>query len=268
MGKQSKTKQNRKKHNDGSYYLDLDCESAFDFRCKLADMQLQMIHKNQLNELMRLPSSFFSSFYSLLGHILAGARYYEFWEEIVNCLKTVTSGEENIQALKYWNNHNKKEICENPRIYCFNILHKFPDVATPMKVKIFKEEISRHGFKSDRIWYLEGIPHHLAICGNIAGGGSLHTAGTLHLIDAGKGRGYNHELWLARLRTDGIYATSRLGKIGNLKPSEIKSMQSYINNYSGIPISGKMELLQGDEASRICKLLGMTIEGQYAWIGK
>ena len=51
MGKQSKTKQNRKKHNDGSYYLDLDCESAFDFRCKLADMQLQMIHKNQLNEL-------------------------------------------------------------------------------------------------------------------------------------------------------------------------------------------------------------------------
>jgi hypothetical protein len=102
MGKQSKTKQNRKKHNDGSYYLDLDCESAFDFRCKLADMQLQMIHKNQLNELMRLPSSFFSSFYSLLGHILAGARYYEFWEEIVNCLKTVTSGEENIQALKYW----------------------------------------------------------------------------------------------------------------------------------------------------------------------
>jgi hypothetical protein len=76
------------------------------------------------------------------------------------------------------------------------------------------------------------------------------------------------KLWLARLRPDGIYATSRLGKIGNLKPSEIKSMQLYINNYSGIPISGKMELLQGDEASRICKLLGMTIEGQYAWIGK
>jgi hypothetical protein len=69
-----------------------------------------------------------------------------------------------------------------------------------MKVKIFKEEISRHGFKSDRIWYAEGIPHHLAICGNIAGGGSLHTAGTLHLIDAGKGRGYNHETLACKVK--------------------------------------------------------------------
>jgi hypothetical protein len=34
----------------------------------------------------------------------------------------------------------------------------------------------------------------------------------LHLLDAGGERGYDHELWLARLRPDGIYATSQLGK--------------------------------------------------------
>ena len=93
-------------------------------------------------------------------------------------------------------------------------------------------------------------------------------AGSLHLLDAVGGHGRDHELWLARLRPDGIYATSQLAKVGNLKPSEIKSMQAYVKGYSGMPISGKLELLQGNEASRVCKLLGMTIEGEFAWIGK
>lgn len=270
MGKQSKLKQSRKKQrrSDDASYLDLDLNSAFDLRCKVANMHLSLLPKEESNAMLKLPSSFFESFYSLLGHVLVGARHWEFWDEISANLMAITSGQENQHALAAWNHGDKAEIKSNPRIFCFNILQKFPDMFSPMRLKTCRQEILRHGLGSEKIWYQEGIPHHVGICGTVAGGGSLHTAGTLHLLDAGFGRKCDHELWLARLRPDGIYATSQLGKIGNLKVSEIKSMQKYIVNYSGIPLSGKLETMQGDDARRICKLLGMTIEGEFAWIGK
>ena len=270
VGKQSKTKQDRKKQapTTGAYYLDLDYETAFELRSKVTHMHLSLLPKYQINAMLQLPQRFFYGFYCLLGHVLVGARQWEFWEEISTDLKIITSGEQNTQALRAWNNGDKKEIYCNPRIHCFNLLQKLPDMFSPMRLKTSKEEIIRHGIKSSKIWHQEAIPHHVGISGSIAGGGSLHVAGTLHLLDAGGGRGYDHELWLARLRPDGIYATSQLAKVGNLKPSEIKSMQAYINNYAGTPLSGRLESAQGDEASRICKLLGMTIEGEFAWIGK
>jgi hypothetical protein len=270
VGKQSKLKQSRKKQrrSDDASYLNLDSNSAFDLRCKVANMHLSLLPREESSAMLKLPSSFFKSFYSLLGHVLVGARHWEFWDEISTNLIAITSGQENQHALAAWNHGDKAEIKSNPRIFCFNILQKFPDMFSPMRLKTCRQEILRHGLDSEKIWYQEGIPHHVGICGTVAGGGSLHTAGTLHLLDAGFGRKCDHELWLARLRPDGIYATSQLGKIGNLKVSEIKSMQKYIVNYSGIPLSGKLETMQGDEARRICKLLGMTIEGQFAWIGK
>ena len=270
MGKQSKLKQSRKnqRRSDNACYLDLDLNGAFDLRCKVANMHLSLLPREESSAMLKLPSSFFKSFYSLLGHVLVGARHWEFWDEISTNLITITSGQENQHALAAWNHGDKAEIKSNPRIFCFNILQKFPDMFSPMRLKTCRQEILRHGLDSEKIWYQEGIPHHVGICGTMAGGGSLHTAGTLHLLDAGFGRKCDHELWLARLRPDGIYATSQLGKIGNLKVSEIKSMQKYIANYSGIPLSGKLETMQGDEARRICKLLGMTIESQFAWIGK
>ena len=267
MGKQSKLRQTRKNLalKTDICYLDLNPDNARDFRYAIANATLKLFPKEQLEKFFTLPLDFFNAFYRLLGHLLVGARHYEFWDEICTDLKIVTVGQENLQSLAAWNQGNRDEIDKNPRIYCFNILQKWPDMAGPTRVKLYQKEVIKNLLNLNRIWYAEGIPHHVGISAAIAGGGSLHVAGTLHLIAIGP-KNFN-ELWLARLRPDGIYATSQLAKIGNLKISEVKSMKKFIANYSGNAIGGHLELFQGNEATRICKLLGMTIKDGAAWIG-
>lgn len=263
MGKQSKLKQARKKAD--ICYLELDQRDACNFRFALTDRTLQLFPKEQFDKFLALPKDFFTAFYCLLGHLLVGARQYEFWDEISTCLKILTSGPENIKALAAWNQGNFDEITKNPRIHCFNILQKWPDIVIPERAKLVRKEIVKNCMNLNRVWYAEGIPHHVGISAAIAGGGSLHVAGTLHLVVNGPKTA--NELWLARLRPDGIYATSQLAKIGNLKASEIKSMRKFIANYSGNAVGGHLELFQGKEATRICKLLGMKIKDGVAWIG-
>lgn len=263
MGKQSKLKQARKKAD--ICYLELDNSDACNFRFALTDAILELFPTEQFQKFYALPKDFFTAFYCLLGHLLVGARQYEFWDEISTCLKILTSGPENIKALAAWNKGHRDEINKNARIHCFNILQKWPDIAMPGRTNLIQKEIVKNNFDLHKMWYAEGVPHHVGISAAIAGGGSLHVAGTLHLIV--NGRKPANELWLARLRPDGIYATSQLAKIGNLKVSEIKSMKKFIANYSGDPIGGHLELFQGKEATRICKLLGMKIRDGVAWIG-
>ena len=263
MGKQSKLRQARKKTD--ICYLELNHNDAREFRFAIADGCLRLFPAEQTDMFSTLPIDFFSAFYCLLGHLLVGARQYEFWDEISTCLKILTSGPENIQSLAAWNQGNFDEITKNPRIHCFNILQKWPDIVTPERANLIRKEIVKNCMDLNRVWYVEGIPHHVGISAAIAGGGSLHVAGTLHLVVNGPKNA--NELWLARLRPDGIYATSQLGKIGNLKVSEIKSMKKFIANYSGNPVGGHLELFQGNEATRICKLLGMIIKDGVAWIG-
>lgn len=270
MGKQAKLKQIKKQNlfNGNFCYLDLSPQKAADFRNQITELQLSYLPSGSLREILMLPSSFVNSFYHLFGHVLVGARHWEFWSDIRHHLTNVTLGEESQKALAAWNWCDKKEIYTNPRIYCFNLLQKAPDMPSPMRLQTCRKEILRLGLKSEKIWYQQGIPHHIGISGTIAGNGILHNAGSLYLLDAGKVHQNKHELWLARLRHDGIYATSKLAKIGNLRPSEIKSMKQFILNYRGKPIGGTLETLQGNEATRICKAIGMTIEEGIAWIGK
>lgn len=270
MGKQAKLKKSKKQKavQDNSCYLDFSPEKAANLRDAVADLHLSLLPYEQSEKLLTLPLSFFNSFYYLLGQVLIGARHWEFWDEIRHHLLNITLGEENQKALAAWNHNDKKEIYANPRIHCFNLLQKIPDMISPTRLETCRKEMLRFGLKSEKIWYQEGIPHHVGISATIAGGGILHQAGSLYLLDAGKTRKCNHELWLVRLRHDGIYATSQLAKIGNLKPSEIKSMKEFILNYDGDPIKGGIEVGQGTEATRICKALGMVIENDFAWIGK
>jgi len=270
MGKQAKLKKSKKQKaiRDNSCYLDFSPEKAANLRNAVADLHLSLLPYEQSKKLLTLPSSFFNSFYYLFGQALVGARHWEFWDDIRHHLLNITVGEENQKALAAWNHGDKKEIHTNPRIHCYNLLQKIPDMMSPPRLEICRKEVLRLGLKSEKIWYQEGIPHHVGISGTIAGGGTLHQAGSLYLLDAGKARKFDHELWLVRLRHDGIYATSQLSKIGNLKPSEIKSMKQFISNYDGDPIKGSIEVIQGNEAVRICKSVGMVIEGGFAWIGK
>ena len=267
MGKQSKLRQTRKMLTleTDICYLDLSFNDARAFRCAIANAHLKLFPKEQLKKFCTLPLDFFCAFYRLLGHLLVGARQYEFWDEICTDLKTVTVGQENLQSLAAWNKGNKDEIVKNPRIHCFNILQKWSDIPMLSRIELCQKEIIKNYLNFNRTWYVEGIPHHIGISAAIAGGGSLHVAGTLHLIANGPKN--SNELWLARLRPDGIYATSQLAKTGNLKISEVKSMKKFIANYSGNLIGGHLELFHGNEATRICKLLGMTIKDGVAWIG-
>jgi len=270
MGKQAKLKKSKKQKavRDNSCYLDFSPENAANLRDAVADLHLSLLPYEQSKKLLTLPPSFFNSFYYLFGQVLVGARHWEFWDDIRHHLLNITLGEENQKALAAWNHGDKKEICINPRIHCYNLLQKIPDMPCPMRLQILRKEVLRFGIKSYKFWCMEAIPHHIGISATIAGGGILHQAGSLYLLDAGKIRQCEHELWLVRLRHDGIYATSQLSKTGNLKPSEIKSMKKFIANYRGDRIKGSLELLQGSEATRICKALGMVIEDGFACIGK
>lgn len=275
MGKNAKLRRDRKEEvvQNSFRYLDFSPKKAATFRDTLADFQLTFLPTQQLKEILTLPSPFFQSFRYLFGQALVGARHWEFWDDICTHLVNITSGEKNKKALADWNLGNRQEIAANPRIHCFNLLQKIPDMPPPMRLEICRKEVLFFGLKSEKIWYQQGIPHHIGISATIAGGGILHKAGSLYLLDAGNARKRDHELWLARLRHDGIYATSQLAKIGNLRLSEIKSMRQFVSAYNGKPISGHLEIIEGkaterNEATRICKALGMTIEGEFAWIGK
>jgi len=270
MGRQANLKRERKIETaeSSSWYLDLNLRKAAAFRNKLVQVQLALYSPRVVAKIQCLPSSFLESFRYLFGQVLVGARHWEFWDDIRDHLINVTSGEANQRALADWNHGVNVHENADPKIYCFNLLQKTPDMPSQMRIAACREEILRLGFDSEKIWFQEGIPHHLTISATIAGDGILHEAGSLYLLDAGKTRQSNHELWLARLRNDGIYATSRLGKIGNLRPSEVKSMKQFIAEYKGVPIGGRIEVTQGDDATRICKFLGMTIESGVAWIGK
>lgn len=275
MGKSAKLKRYRKEQviQNSFCYLDLNPTKAAAFRDTLADVHLSFLPTQQAKEILTLPLPFFQSFRYLFGQALVGARHWEFWDDICTHLINVTAGEKNKKALADWNRGDQQEIIANPRIHCFNLLQKIPDMPSPMRIKACRKEILSLGLKSKKIWYQQGIPHHIGISATIAGGGILHKAGSLYLLDAGNTRKCDHELWLTRLRHDGIYATSQLAKIGNLRPSEIKSMRQFVSTYSGKPIGGNLEIIEGkatqrDEATRICKALGMVIEDNVAWIGK
>lgn len=275
MGKNAKLKRYRKEKaiQNTFCYLDLSPKKAAAFRDTLADLHLTFLPAEQAKGILALPSSFFQSFRYLFGQALVGARHWEFWDDICTHLINITSGEKNKKALASWNRGDRQEIAANPRIHCFNLLQKIPDMPPPMRLETCRKEVLFFGLKSEKIWYQQGIPHHIGISATIAGGGILHKAGSLFLLDAGNARKYDHELWLTRLRHDGIYATSQLAKIGNLRPSEIKSMRQFVSTYKGEPIGGDLEIIEGkaterNEALRVCKALGMVIENNVAWIGK
>lgn len=254
----------RMKNQAGVFYLDLDPAAAFEVRFAAADNHLQRYPEEVIEEIHSLPADFFDSFHCLLGHVLVGARQWEFWDEISRHLINVTTGSENTDALIAWN-AGGGDCWTDPRIWCFNMLQKLPEMAIEWRSNAMKAEISRYGF--GKIWYAEGIPNHMTISGSVAAGCVLHQAGSLYLFDPDHIRGGDHELWLARLRPDGIYATSQLAKTGDLKPSEIKSMRNFIAGYKGPRISGQLENAQGLDAQRICKAVGMTVAGNRAWIG-
>jgi hypothetical protein len=265
MGKNANLKKIRKKlsilraETDPAYYLDLDRGRATVFRERLAKRFATALTNLQLSV---LPPDFTKSFFYLLGHLLVGVRASEFWDDIRESLHFITHGEDNQLSLAAWNHGDFKQIESDPRIHCFNCLQQVPDIPDPTKMYVWLVQAERIGLEAlmDDLSYCEAIPNYITISAAFAGDNAvLHKAGTLYLLHQKK------ELWLARFRPDGIYATSRLSKIGTLKPSEFKSMKSYISSYDGERIEGRLE--SGGDAERICKALGMTVDNGFASIG-
>jgi hypothetical protein len=114
------------------------------------------------------------------------------------------------------------------------------------------------------------IPNHLSAAGSIASGGLIYRSGSLLLFDDSCGiikRKRDDNLWLARLREDGIYALGPLAETGGLKPSEIKAMRQFIGSFKGSKISGRLNPGREASAAKICRAVGMTVSGNYAFIG-
>jgi hypothetical protein len=226
--------------------------------------------------LFSLPGDFVNSFLRLLGHSLLFARQFEDWEQIAKDLNTICSGNENHLALANWHKAADGHISSNTvdiRHACYSILQKICDIiAMNSRHSTWLLENSKACLclASHEFLVSSAIPNHLSAVGTIAAGGLLCKSGSLYLFDDSLSvneRKNNENLWLVRLRKDGIYALGPLAGIGDLKPSEVKGMRSFVDSYQGPQVMGRLDPGRETAAAKICSAVGMTVSGNHAWIG-
>jgi hypothetical protein len=263
-------------NNAARHYLTLRPREAADFRLSVVYANILHFVGNLKQKLSYLPNEFREAFLRLLGHTFLSARQFEDWDQIVRDLRTVCDGKDNHIALATWAFAPDCSIWDDavdPRHSCYSILQKIAETATVADQAgswTQNTSISYACLASHKYIIPCAIPNHLSVAGSIAGGGLIYRSGSLFLLDDACGiakRKKDENLWLARLRGDGIYALGPLAETGDLKPSEIKAMRQFIGSFKGSKISGRLNPGREVSAAKICRAVGMTVSGNYAFIG-
>ena len=259
------------------HYLTLNPRQAADFRLSVAYANIYALGGNITQKLLCLPDEFREAFWRLLGHTLLSVRQFEDWGQIASDLRTVCDGEDNQLALATWPfapGFSVLEDAVDPRHTCYSILQKFTEtIAKSGDADSWAQNtIDSYACLANHKYIIAcAIPNHLSAASAIASGGLIYRSGSLFLFDDSLGiseRKNDENLWLARLRQDGIYALGPLAETGDLKPSEIKAMRQFIGSFNGGKISGRLNPGREVSAAKICKAVGMTVSGNYAFIGR
>jgi len=289
MGKQAKLKAARKSTkpyaqslNDFSeqdlaaFYLNASEKEAAIFRAKLTDSFISEMtggftHTGDpipmADVLCTLPLSFVLPYINLVGHSLIGSRHREFWPNIKNSLLAITTGTENETALREWGKSaGEISLLTNTvrKGNCYWGLQQLGERCDLVKKYSIWGEIRQNGLNCV---YLDAIPTHLVISSCVAKEQIIHQSGSLVLCYAEDYTGNEgKELWLAKKRHDGIYATAAEAMDGTLKASEVRGMRHFVQNYQGLQIKGRLCPAREKEAARICKFVGLHIDGDYAYL--
>jgi hypothetical protein len=263
-------------HSPARHYLTLHPHEAADLRLSVAYATIYALGENYTRKLSYLPDEFREAFLRLLGHTLVSARQFEDWNQIACDLRAVCDGEDNQMALATWAFAPDCSVLDDavdPRHSCYSILQKILDTAIAIDEAgswTCNTKYSCACLASHKYMIQCAIPNHLSAAGSIASGGLVFKSGSLLLFDDSCGiieRRRDDNLWLARLRKDGIYALGPLAETGDLKPSEIKAMRQFIGSFKGGKISGRLNPGREVSAAKICRAVGMTVSGNYAFIG-
>jgi hypothetical protein len=285
MGKQSKLKAARKLTQPSAKksakeiaysYLAANDEDAASFRLGLVDRFLDKMVASftpggkpiPMADVLRLmPESFALAYIRLVGHSLTGSRHKYFWSKIKNDLLTISTGPENEAALKDWGKSAGEVTLFSDTVarqWCYSGLQQLGEYCAPIRVYGMKAEVLQNGWDQA---YLDAIPTHLVISSCVAKNQIIHQSGSLFLCYAEDYKGtQGKELWLVKKRHDGIYATSAEARDGTLKISEVRDMRQFVQNYQGLPIQGRLCPAREKEAAHICKLVGLHIDGDHAYL--
>jgi hypothetical protein len=263
-----------KKDSAAKYYISLHPSKAKQLRIYVAMMHIDLLGEKFRNELITLPDDFVEAFVRLLGHVIVPARQFEDWHQIAVDLRTITAGPKNLQALATWpfaaNEPVSSGKCD-PRHACYALLQKLTNMDPAQKGANFDENMQACWcLKHHKYIIFNTIPDHLVSVSCIQGGYLMHQSGSLYLFDQSCGLVLENDepLWLTRLRPDGIFALGPMAQCEPLKPSEVKGMLQYVRSYVGPRLVGKLNPGREADAARLCKAVGLSVEGHRAWIGE
>jgi hypothetical protein len=260
--------------NLASSYLSAKYADAMQFRSQLVEVFLGKMTAActptgkpipMIDVLCFLPPSFTFAYLDLIGHSLIGSRHKDFWPEITGALLTITTGIENEKALELWGvSAGEIALLDGivAREWCYTGLQRLGERWDPIKVCSIRAEVSRYGLKNV---YLDAIPTHLVVSSCVAKKQIVHQSGSLILCYAEDYKGnQGKELWLVKKRHDGIYTTSAEAEDGTLKVSEVRDMRQFVQNYQGLPMQGRLCPAREKEAARICRFVGLDVDGDHA----
>lgn len=262
-----------KKDSAAKHYISLPPLKAQQLRIYVAMIHIDLLGKKFRDQLNTLPDDFVLAFVRLLGHVIVPARQFEDWHQIATDLITLTAGPENLQALATWPFAVDEPISSgkcDPRHACYAMLQGLTNMNPARKGANFVENKQACWcLKHHKYLICNTIPDHLVSVSCIQAGYLMHQSGTLYLFDQNCGRVLEKKetLWLTRLRPDGIFAMGPMAQSQPLKPSEIKGMLQYVRSYSGPKIVGELNPGREADAARLCKAVGLSVEGHRAWIG-
>jgi hypothetical protein len=264
--------------NPAKAYLTMSPANAHMLRQEVATQTILACEPNIRRKLLTLPPDFSDAFLRLFGHVLINSRQFEDWKQIAKDLKVVSCGIENRKALADWKccpNEYISHDSVSARHACYAILQQITNDFNVLEEKRYRNNMYACACLADpRYIIMNAIPNHLVAVSSIEAGYLLHRAGSLFLFDSAGDRpktrreGERDTLWLTRKRPDGIHALAPMANIGGLKPSEIKSMRNFITSYSGKIMVGELNPGRESSAAKICKAIGLTVEGKQAFIGR
>jgi hypothetical protein len=275
MGKQSELKKQRlllKSPADwADFYLNAKDARAKDFRLQVA---YECISKLEIGEnsipmvriLQLLPHSFVDSYINLVGHTMVGSRHKDFWPEIAKDLLLITAKKENEIALEKWGVMEKIDAFDSvsAKGWCYATLQQLAEMPQPIRVQGIRADACKNGLENI---FVDAIPTHLVVSSCVAKRQVVHQSGSLILCYAKDYTGdKDRELWLVKKRHDGIYTTSAEARDGTLKTSEVRDMRQFVQNYQDLPMQGRLCPAREKEAARICKLVGLHVNGNHAYL--
>jgi hypothetical protein len=263
-----------KKDSAAKHYISLPPSKAKELRLHVAIMHINWLGETLKKQLSTLPDDFVEAFFRLLGHAILPARQFEDWHQISADLKTLTVGPENLEALASWPFAADEPVTSgkcDPRHACYALLQKVTNMDLEKRGANGIENAHACWCLKDHRYIISSfIPDHLVSVSCIQGGYLMHQSGSLYLFDQSCGLVLENDepLWLTRLRPDGIFALGPMAQCEPLKPSEVKGMLQYVRSYVGPRFVGRLNPGREADAARLCKAVGLSVEGHRAWIGE